>query len=142
MPNWCENDLCVEGDPGQIKTFLAEAQGDNGLLDFHKFVPVPAEDSLPYRKWLDTVIRLWGTDDCNAQAAYIEYEADDHLEITFETAWTPPCPVVLAMSQRFPTLKFELRYFEGGQCFNGIYRCQGGEVTCAEDGPYFGDRGG
>jgi hypothetical protein len=62
--------------------------------------------------------------------------------VTFATAWSPPLPVVLAMSKKFPTLDFELRYFESGCCFNGIYECEGGEVTQADQGPYYGDRGG
>lgn len=64
------------------------------------------------------------------------------IEITFETAWAPPWPVILAASKRFPALAFDLRYFERGQGFNGWLRCEGGEVVVDESGDYFGSRGG
>ena len=62
--------------------------------------------------------------------------------MTFETAWGPPLPVVKTASELFPDLVFSLRYFERGAAFNGCYRCEAGEVTFDESGPYFGDRGG
>jgi hypothetical protein len=61
---------------------------------------------------------------------------------SFDTAWSPPLPVVKKASAMFPDLVFTLRYFERGMEFNGIYRCKGGEVERSESGPYFGDRGG
>jgi hypothetical protein len=64
------------------------------------------------------------------------------VEVNFATAWAPPLPVILQASKRFPDLRFDLRYFEGGCQFNGMFVCEGGEVTSDEDGPYFGRRGG
>ena len=52
MPNWCENDLAVEGPKEVIEEFLkfaAGAAGENPLddegspFDFNRFIPYPEE---------------------------------------------------------------------------------------------------
>ena len=67
-----------------------------------------------------------------------------HAEIsyTFNTAWSPPIPVIEAMSKKYPKLNFDLRYFERGMGFNGIFRVQDGKVEMNEEGKYYGERGG
>lgn len=65
------------------------------------------------------------------------------VRLSFATAWTPPAPVVLAMSRRFPDLTFTLKYWECGMGFRGTYRARQGECleeTC--DNSYRGHRGG
>ena len=62
--------------------------------------------------------------------------------IHFDTAWSPPLPVVLGASGRFPPLDFDLRYFERGVCVQGRYHCRGGEVIVSYQDDYFGPRGG
>ena len=42
MPNWCENDLAVEGPKEVIEEFLKFAAGESPF-DFGKFIPYPAE---------------------------------------------------------------------------------------------------
>ena len=66
------------------------------------------------------------------------------LEVVFhfDTAWSPPKPVIEKAAKLYPALRFELRYFECGCCFNGLFCCSGGEVETDECGPYFGERGG
>jgi hypothetical protein len=92
----------------------------------------------------------WGTK-WNARRASLceQIEAWDEderemlsVELNFDTAWSPPKPIIERASERFPELLFDLRYFEGGMQFNGILICAGGEVTRDETGPYFGTRGG
>lgn len=64
------------------------------------------------------------------------------LEYGFDCAWSPPIPVILKMSEMFPELDFELRYFECGAAFQGLYRCRAGKVSDDREWKYFGDRGG
>lgn len=71
-----------------------------------------------------------------------EYNGKRSLKYTFETAWSPPTPVILAMGEKFPELEFDLRYFESGSEFNGIYVVKNGEVSDDRTADYFGDRGG
>jgi len=64
------------------------------------------------------------------------------VEINFNTAWSPPKPVVQRAAELFPELRIELRYFERGDGFNGLLRYANGVVLADLDGDYFGDRGG
>lgn len=83
----------------------------------------------------------WGI--CRAEIEdETDYEGESELRYSFETAWSPPSPVIIRMSVLFPSLKFELRYFEGANCFNGILVCEKGKVTTDKQGEYFGSRGG
>ena len=87
----------------------------------------------------------WGTK-WNAHRAELgersEWAGEVSQVIHFETAWSPPEPVVKRAAELYPDLTFTLRYFECGAVYNGMLRCQGGEVTFDESGPYFGNRGG
>ncbi|MFO0887920.1 MAG: hypothetical protein U0790_02115 [Isosphaeraceae bacterium] len=69
-------------------------------------------------------------------------EGSWQVVIHLDTAWSPPLPVILRASELFTKLDFELRYFECGNAFNGMFCCRGGEVSYDESGPYFGERGG
>lgn len=64
------------------------------------------------------------------------------VELNFDTAWSPPKPLIERASEQFPGLVFDLRYFECGMGFNGQLVCERGEVLGDEVGPYFGMRGG
>ena len=62
------------------------------------------------------------------------------LEVVFhfDTAWSPPMPVIKRAAELYPALRFELRYFECGCCFNGLFRCSAGAVESNKCGAYFG----
>lgn len=91
--------------------------------------------------WYDWSCANWGTK-WNAHNAKVVEQSDECAMINFFTAWSPPLPVVKALSEKYPELSFTLKYFEGGMGFNGIYVCENGEVLAEESGDYFGDRGG
>jgi hypothetical protein len=163
MPNWCDNDLYVAGPATEVRACLDLARGGDGdeelLLDFNKFAEWPesitpdlitdpwvkavAPDDL-WRQWR---LQYWGTKS-QPQDASVEVQrvygggGDMAVKLTFLTAWSPPKPIVLAASRRFPALDFDLRYYECGNAFHGRYRCLGGAVESDEEGEYFGDRGG
>jgi hypothetical protein len=81
--------------------------------------------------WYIWSLQNWGT---KWDAYYSEVEAwrDNELFYRFQTAWSPPEPVIVEMSRQFPELEFELRYLEAGIGFHGILCCQGGDVTLQE----------
>ncbi len=101
--------------------------------------------------WYDWCCEHWGTK-WNAARAIINPERTEQweepgqqqcrVEVNFETAWSPPKPVIKRASELFPELRFELRYFEGGCQFNGIFVCENGEEDWDECGKYYGTRGG
>lgn len=82
----------------------------------------------------------WGMYDVKLEETHDEDR--DELFYTFQSAWVPPIPIIKKMAEMFPTLDFDLRYFEQGSEFNGILRIEKNKVTREEEGKYFGDRGG
>jgi len=147
MPNWCENDLKITGTREEVEAFLAFAKGEDSDFDFRRFIPEPdrsdgGDSDIDVWAWR---IANWGT-----KWPAISVDAGEHrvykvsAEVTlhFNTAWSPPIPVVLAASLRFPRREIELRYFECGVGFHGIFRAESGQVLDARCVEYFGGRGG
>jgi len=97
-------------------------------------------------------IENWGTkwgiyeselqDDSYLNSNPLTDDDEEEIMYNFNSAWSPPKPIILRMSKMFPELEFDLRYFESGAAFNGRYNCKAGEVIHDESGPYFGRRGG
>jgi len=85
-------------------------------------------------KWGFCHVKIVDEYDCSEDEIEIEY--------AFDTAWSPPIPLIKKMGEMFPELSFELRYFECGVGFNGILRIENGEVVQDECAAYFGHRGG
>lgn len=118
MPNHCFNELRLFGDITEIKRLLKvartkNAHGDDVLFTFNAFIPMPPNI---YRGSIGVVekkhypgslnrcgwsIEHWGTkSDCWDVEIYTQV-------IRFVTAWTPPVPVIKAISKQFPTLDIE-----------------------------------
>jgi hypothetical protein len=62
--------------------------------------------------------------------------------VEFETAWSPPVPVVEKLMEMFPDHEFELEYYEGGVGFCGQARWTGGQEQYHNISDYAGSRGG
>jgi hypothetical protein len=62
--------------------------------------------------------------------------------IHFDTAWSPPLPVVRKAAETFPNLTFDLRYYECGAAFHGRLKLEKGKEVINQRGAYHGDRGG
>jgi len=189
MPNHCESDLHIHGDPEALKAFMDFAQGpagtvvgttDTTILSAHKFIPLPDEYlAEPYtcegcglrlpkvqlanpdgfsppcpqcgehmKDWYnsggyDWCIAHWGTKWGIYDVELLEGDFEDgRLEYTFQSAWSPPVPVIEAMSKRFPSLTFALDYFEGGSGFMGSAAYASAQLTEEGTAPYHGPRGG
>lgn len=87
----------------------------------------------------------WGFCDIELVEEIYRKGKDDkcsELFYTFNTAWSPAIPVIKKMGKMFPLLTFDLRYFEQGAGFNGMYIVDKGKVIHDKSGEYFGDRGG
>jgi len=55
-------------------------------------------------------------------------ETEKNLKYKFETAWSPPLPVIHMMGVMFPKLKFHIMYNESGMQFRGSMKVIKGEV--------------
>ena len=132
MPNWCSNNLHMEGDAEEIKRFE----------DTHNSVPKDWKlsetfgDSTQDKTKLDFSASVWDEDNSNHEysthgynwqskhwgtkwtACEVEHQDDGYY--SFETAWAPPEAWMVAMSAKFPKLKFVLSFAEHGMGFMGI----------------------
>ena len=148
MPNWCDSELVVQVSDSdndkakeqlkEFKEFAQKKEGDGvSLLSAEKFIPYPEGQDWNY----DWCVKNWGSkwDLCEVE---IVGEDESYTEYSFNTAWSPVKDVILAMSNKFPLLEFDYRYFEMGCGFNGMLRCKAGVVLGEGEGDYFGSRGG
>jgi len=62
--------------------------------------------------------------------------------LEFDTAWSPPIPVIEKLASMFPDHTFELKYFEGGIGFSGHARWSEGIEEFHHQYEYDGPRGG
>lgn len=172
MPNWCECDLLVEGKPEELERFRQFARGrDFEVLSADRFLPYPEEfrvldaqhqalekkasaGEIPWdlvRRFKDGFnsggyewcLKHWGTKWGICHSRLVEDNTGSgSLFYQFETAWTPPLPVIRRMGELFPRLRFKLEYYEGGMGFRGTFVVEGGEVVFDEVEDYHGLRGG
>lgn len=47
------------------------------------------------------------------------------VEYCMDTAWSPPIPWLIVVAEKYPTLKFQLKYYEAGMGFCGTYTIKG-----------------
>ena len=155
MPNYCTSTLIIRGDKTQIDLLCSSTRGKKEVLDFNQIVPYPnhfAEADRVARIWnkypkrrkskrqpkdgfnnggYEWCLQCWGTK-WNVIFPTIEkrrdYKNTSHIEICFDTAWSPPLPIMVHLSIMFPMLKFDLRYHDEGYSFAGRFICAGGEV--------------
>ena len=145
MPNWCTNKLIVTGEDTLVDEFKNTAEGpdaqvygldmasdeniENSALSFHSLVPIPDETLKGSYSGdgYDAEIRLWG---CKWGACYAELEEDSgRLQYSFDTAWSPPIPLLLAASDRFPELTFDLQYEDSNVDMFGRIEVRNGNVV-------------
>ncbi len=159
MPNYCENTLKVVGTKKDITRFANRVYGkseESASLDFNRIIPYPKKFERLDKAWQEEYektgefplwkngfnsggyewcIENWGT---KWNAMYVTRTANtlaDGLQeiiYTFDTAWSPPIPVVAKMAEMFPTLEFELFYQEGGEGFEGSNSFADGKQIAAD----------
>jgi hypothetical protein len=148
MPNWCQNTLSISGNKNEINKVLELIRGNETAFDLNKVIPMPEEfkntaspvpdDQKVLQKqlakkygsgnWYDWSLNNWGTK-WNTNGAEIIDDSGTSVKIYCDTAWSPPVPVVKALSKKFPKIRFVLSYCEPGMCFAGELECKGDEVA-------------
>lgn len=148
MPNHCFNKLYMDG-PGfriTIKKFLScsEGQIERKCLDFNKIIQMPEElnvissfgnieDELKsvyehniknygFKTWYEWCVHNWGT-------KWNSYNCTlDKKYIAFDTAWSPPIPVIVQLSA-LTQKTFILEYYEAGMDFAGSMTASNGIIV-------------
>ena len=168
MPNWCDCELLVKGKSSRLKDFLDKVT-DNEILDARKIIPYPSEfekkdkeaedweknhkynpetrdDKCPkdgYNsggyEWCN---ENWGTKWGFCHQDDPPIKTSRSLRFEFETAWSPPLPLILKLSEMFQDLHFKIKFWEGGMAFKGVAEYSKGiEISKIVTG-YTGFRGG
>lgn len=130
MPNWCYNELTVTGDKEEVKRFAKFVRGNRNDFDFDKVIPYPEkfrkmDEEEPMRSkgfnagGYEWCLNNWGTkwNSCETSAG-ISVDGTT-FGASFDTAWSPPVPVIIKLAELFPTLRIKLEWEEGGMDFSG-----------------------
>jgi len=121
MPNYCNNQLTLASGEDLLSVlnpYLIEATS-NGYteysLDFQKIIPMD-EELLKGEDWYDWRVENWGTKWDAGEGRF----NDDQTSFSFETAWSPPLPIIKKLAE-ITGQTFVLGYIEEGMFFCGKY---------------------
>lgn len=164
MPNHVEQDLVITGNSSVLKEFMEFAQEDESLLSANKFIPYPekfrildAAAKIEHQKGNYSVhdgfnsggyewcLKNWGTKWGVYSVALSTQKLTGKvgkLKYFCKSAWSPATQIVLAMSQKFPDLTFDMKYYERGMGYKGQFTVQNGNITKDVQDKYAGKRGG
>ena len=149
MPNWCRNRVTVFGkeediskiseifsdkksifdhiikspdwkrlpnEKGEFPKLRQELNKDGSV--FYETYDFP--DGKNDDRWYHWNIQNWGTKwDITADSVEIELEDSEMLEVSFDTAWSPPEPICKRLREMFPDSSFSRFYDEPGMEFAG-----------------------
>ena len=125
MPNDCYNYLdAPDGDVSLIADYISNRKVKYSklpevYLNFHKIIPSPSPKGRPSEEWANA---NWGT-------KWNSYEGNVTEDgISFNTAWSPPSPVIGALAKLIGK-PLRLIYDESGMDFCG-------EILANPDGTY------
>jgi len=139
MPNWCSNEVQIDGTKEDIAKFREECFTEHKgspVLDFAKIMPEPDYDK-PQKdgthndgvqtefKWEMPDWWNWRNDNWGTKWNLVPskdadlwgYDADMALEymfLSFDTAWSPPNGIYNALVDKYPDLSINWFYREDG----------------------------
>jgi hypothetical protein len=125
MPNWCSNTITIEGPADKIRA-LWDAVNPNseyaGLL----------QAMVPIGEWdYDRAVQAWGTKwDINGEGLEFIDNDNGRAMITgwADSAWSPPLEAFQTYANANEDCSMELKYFEPGMCFVGVWDTEGGDA--------------
>lgn len=139
MPNWCDNTLTITGKPKMLSKLLKQVESlpsetdDPSKFDFNQIVPLP--EKVDWYKWC---IEHWGTKWNSSDVAILDEHSWEEGEVTFvfQTAWSPPIPVIQKLSKDNPTVTISHKFVEEGMGFYGTYEYNKGTYEVVEEGNF------
>ena len=121
MPNHCNNQLTLASGEDLLSVlnpYLIEATScgyTEYTFDFQKIIPMD-EKLLEGEDWYGWRVENWGT----KWDGYDGRFNDDQTTFTFDTAWSPPLPIIKRLAE-ITGQTFILGYIEEGMFFCGKY---------------------
>ena len=140
MPNWCSNEVTIDGTKEDIAKFVEECFTDfkgTPVLDFNKVMPEPDYDkpkkdgthnngvqtelSSVMPDWWNWRNDNWGTkwnlvpnSEGNLSGYDFVDSGEDYIQLEFETAWSPPNGIYNEIWAKYPDLTVNWFYREDG----------------------------
>ena len=140
MPNWCSNEVTIEGTKEDMAKFVEECFTDfkgTPVLDFAKVIPEPDYDkpkkdgthnngvqtelSSVMPDWWNWRNDNWGTkwnlvpnSEGNLSGYDFVDSGEDYIQLEFETAWSPPNGIYNEIWAKYPDLTVNWFYREDG----------------------------
>lgn len=136
MPNWIYNTVTIDGAAKDVK----EIHETN--FDFEKLHPCPHPcdeqpgSSPPWYVWR---CAHWGTKWPAGEIEIISYEEGEQnsvLEVTFDTAWSPPHTLLAYLTKLWPSLKIRNNFVEEGDQTVGEASYERGSIAVTQFHPY------
>jgi hypothetical protein len=131
MPNWNSNSINIEGPADTIRALWAAAQpaeGKDGSL---------LEAMAPIGEWeYDTAVAAWGTKwDVSLEGLEFVDRDNGRAAITgwADSAWSPPIEAFQTYAEKNPDVYLELKYFEPGMSFIGVWDSNQGDTVWEVD---------
>ena len=122
MPNWCNNSITIEGPADKIRALWAASQDkDSGLL----------EAMVPVGEWdYDRAVQNWGTKWDISLEGVLKELPDGRARILgyADSAWSPPLEAFQTYAKANEDVYLELKYFEPGMAFVGVWDSEGGDA--------------
>jgi len=136
------NDYLVQFDHDEFKELHGFYKGQVSLCDaYNDNVELESGEVISGYNWCT---KYWGTK-WNAlgdvelsdtkEHSSMGYEDDktsvlEMATMDFNTAWSPPTPIIKKLGEMYPDLAFYLKFWESGAAFKGVYDViEGKEVT-------------
>lgn len=137
MPNWCNNDLFIQGDKQSINKLKEELFTTRDVeleLTFNNIIPMPKEYEQT-GEWYDWRIANWGTK-WDADSYVVEI-SEEEIYSSFSTAWSPPIAFLYTLSKKYPDLKIKCYFVEEGMEICGtFYADENGTDVIEEEAVY------
>jgi len=140
MANHCANRIEIQGEAKDVAVVKKFLQGKDTCFDFNNILPMPEElentlvpvpdpETFKNRRlrklygtdsWYDWKILHWGTkwNSFNGEIADMD---DEYLVYKFDTAWSPPEPVIHALREKFEEISITAFFDEPGMEIAGYY---------------------
>ena len=127
MPNWNSNTITIDGPADKIRALWDAAQpaeGKDGSL---------LEAMVPIGEWdYDRAVNAWGTKwDVSLEGLQFIDNENGTASIVghADSAWSPPIEAFQTYANANKDCELELRYFEPGMSFIGVWDSENGEQT-------------
>lgn len=153
MPNWCTNNIIIQGSSEDVDFMLnaIKDEQDRSPISLNSIIKMPealqgtapqkdeeiAEENIKlygHSDWYNWRVTNWGTKwDVQANIVYdrtmINLPGYRTVQISFDSAWSPPIEAINVMAKRFPNVKILHTFDERGVDFSGWRYYDSGEIA-------------